>query len=254
MPTTQDWLDAVRTSNDQFAGLVRPLAAEEVERPAYPSEWSIADTASHLGSQSEIMGMMLEAGLTGGAPPEMDRFQAVWNEWNALPPAEQVRRSIAANQAFVDRLTQTTTEQREAFSVPLFGSDGDLGQLAAMRLGEHAVHTWDIAAALNPAAQVAPEAVALLIDRLPGMAGRAGQPVADQEPVIVRTTDPERTFRVTLGPEVSVEATDDPGSAPLVVPAEAFLRLVHGRLDPDHTPAGADESRLAPLRPAFPGF
>ena len=40
----------------------------------------------------------------------------------------------------------------------------------------------------------------------------------------------------------------------MVLPAEALVRLVYGRLDPDHTPSfDGDEADLDELRRAFPG-
>jgi hypothetical protein len=70
------------------------------------------------------------------------------------------------------------------------------------------------------------------------------------------TTDPERQFElafsdpVTLGKPSGAQA-DGPSIA---LPAEAFIRLVYGRLDPDHTPPvvakGVD---LDALRRSFPG-
>ena len=41
----------------------------------------------------------------------------------------------------------------------------------------------------------------------------------------------------------------------LSLPAEAFIRLVYGRLDPDHTPASVDARGvdLDLLRRTFPG-
>jgi hypothetical protein len=47
------------------------------------------------------------------------------------------------------------------------------------------------------------------------------------------------------------------GDVPHVrMPAEAFLRLAYGRLDPDHTPpaVSADADTLTKLRAIFPGF
>jgi hypothetical protein len=39
------------------------------------------------------------------------------------------------------------------------------------------------------------------------------------------------------------------------LPAEAFLRLVYGRLDPDHTPpVDTQDVELGTLRSIFPGF
>ena len=44
-----------------------------------------------------------------------------------------------------------------------------------MRLSEHAVHTWDVAVSLDPAAEVAPDAVELLLVQLPMLAGWTGK-------------------------------------------------------------------------------
>jgi hypothetical protein len=41
----------------------------------------------------------------------------------------------------------------------------------------------------------------------------------------------------------------------LVRRAEAFIRLVYGRLDPDHSPAGLEQDPiLTDMRRLFPGF
>jgi hypothetical protein len=58
----------------------------------------------------------------------------------------------------------------------MFGMDLDTAGLARMRLGEHAIHTWDIAVALDPAATVAPDAVSLLIDALGQLVARTAKP------------------------------------------------------------------------------
>ena len=51
------------------------------------------------------------------------------------------------------------------------------------------------------------------------------------------------------------QTTPEPGLSELSLPAEAFIRLIYGRLDPAHTPrveaAGVD---LDELRLIFPGF
>jgi hypothetical protein len=55
---------------------------------------------------------------------------------------------------------------------------------------------------------------------------------------------------------VSVHLVDGVAAADLTLPAEAFVRLVYGRLDRAHTPSSVtgDTARLADLRKAFPGF
>jgi uncharacterized protein (TIGR03083 family) len=251
-----DTLDVVRHSQNRFAEILGDLTPDQVTSPSYDDEWSIADVASHLGSQAEIFRLFLEAGLDGTEPPSHDAFVTIWDRWNAKPPAEQVADSVAANEALLSRIEDLPSSDQHAFAVEMFGGTRDLHGLTAMRLGEHAVHTWDIAVALDPSATVAPDAVDLLVDALPATAARGGRSVSGAEPVIIATTDPGRTFRVTLDPEVSVHPLDGVAAADLTMPAEAFLRLVYGRLDPTHTPssvAGAPD-HLADLRRAFPGF
>lgn len=128
--------------------------------------------------------------------------------------------------------------------------------LTRMRLSEHAIHTWDIAVVLDPAATVAPDAVDLLIDTLGQLASRTGKPTGRPARVHVSTTDPERQFVLDVGESVSLLAWDgEERLAELRLPAEAFLRLIYGRLDPDHTPpADVGAVDLDQLRATFPGF
>jgi len=249
------WIHALRSSHNRFAALVSPLDATAVQRPSYDTEWSIAQVASHLGSQAEIFGLFLDAGASGGDAPGPERFGPIWDRWNALAPAQQVAESLAANGRFVARVQGLGAAERDSFALAAFGRQVDLGGLLAMRLGEHAVHTWDVAVALDPAAVLAPDATALLVDTLPELAartGKAGEPAAE---LSVGTDDPARRFRLSLGEQVTLSSDDAPGAADLRLPAEAFVRLCYGRLDPQHTPPGVEGGALLTrLREVFPGF
>jgi uncharacterized protein (TIGR03083 family) len=250
------WLSAIRHSHDRMSALVGGLTDDQVGTRSYADEWSVAQVASHLGSQAEIFDLFLAAGLDGTDAPGGDVFVPIWDRWNALPPRAQVTDSVAANERLVSRLEDLSPAQQQSFALSMFGTDLDLAGLAALRLGEHALHTWDIAVALDPAATLAPDAVALLVDTLPTTAARAGTPVPAGESVVAETTDPPRTFLLTLDPAVTLTPLDGDPDAPVVrIPAEAFIRLVAGRLDPDHAPLGVDAGdHLDQLRQAFPGF
>ncbi len=249
------WIAALRSSQDRFAGLVSDLTEEQVTGPSYDDDWTIADVSSHLGSQAEIFGPFLEAGLTGDQPPGNDSFAPIWDRWNAMAPADQVRESVARNEDLVQRLEALDDDQLARFRVPLFGSDQDLAGFAAMRLGEHAIHTWDIAVALDPTATVAADAVGLLSDGLDTRVGRAGKAVDGAAPLVVETASPDRRVALELDPAVSAGPASAGATPDLVLPAEAFVRLVFGRLDPAHTPESVTDSKaLGTLRQAFPGF
>ena len=43
--------------------LLEGLSPEQIRMRAYPSEWTVADTASHIGSAAVLMGSRLEADL-----------------------------------------------------------------------------------------------------------------------------------------------------------------------------------------------
>jgi len=68
------WIQAFRSSHDRLAGLLSPLSPDAVKAPSYDDDWSIAQVASHLGSQAEIFGLFLEAGLASAAAPGGEVF------------------------------------------------------------------------------------------------------------------------------------------------------------------------------------
>jgi uncharacterized protein (TIGR03083 family) len=246
---------AVRTSHDRLAGLVAGLDGDALRTQSYDTEWTVADVLSHLGSGAEISSLYIEAGATGGEPPAMDQFKLIWDTWNARSPEEQAAQSVIANEAFVSRVESLTPEERAAFHVLMFGRvPVDLAGALGMRLSEHALHSWDVAVTFDPAAKVAPDAVDLLIDRLPLMTGFLGKQAPAPVGVAVTTTAPDRAFTldtggVTLAPAVAGDAP----AASLALPAEAFIRLVYGRLDSEDG-LKASGVTLSELKSVFPGF
>jgi hypothetical protein len=182
----------------------------------------------------------------------------VWDQWNAKSPTEQAADAIRADAAFLARLDALTGAERDQWRLNLFGAEQGLADLLRFRLGEHALHTWDVAVALDPRATVAPDATALLVDVLDQFTGRLGKPTGDSLRVDVRTDAPQRRFLLEVGPDsVQLAPTGDDsadGTARLHLPAEALLRLVYGRLDAEHTPAlEAEQVDLDVLRRVFPG-
>jgi uncharacterized protein (TIGR03083 family) len=250
------WLDALRHSHDTLRAVTEPLSAGQLQQRSYTREWSIAQVLSHIGSQSEVFGLFLDAGLSGEDPPGRDAFPPIWDAWNARSPQAQAADAVAADGALVGRLESLDAGQRERFRLAVFGMDLDMTGLLRMRLGEHAIHTWDVAVALDPAARVAPDAVGLLVDTLGQLAARAGKPDGTRLRLHVSATGPERDFTLESGETVTLAPSEGEESPPeLRLPAEALVRLVYGRLDPAHTPPvetrGVD---LDELRRIFPGF
>jgi uncharacterized protein (TIGR03083 family) len=252
----EPWIGALQHSHDRLQALVEPLDLASLEQRSYASEWSIAQVLSHLGSGAEIFGLFLESGLTGQDPPGRDAFVPVWNIWNAKDPQAQAADGLRADQATLDQFESLDPEQKAGLRLHMFGMEVDLTGMARMRLSEHAIHTWDVAVALDPSATVTPDAVGLLIDTVGQLAARSAKPDGKQRRLRVSTSDPERHFVLETGDAVSLTESDgEEGLPELRLPAEAFVRLVYGRLGPHHTPpVEADRVDLEELRQLFPGF
>ena len=260
------WIAALRHSHERLSDLVRLLSPEDLRAQSYCRDWSVAQVLSHVGSGAEIALLMLPSALGQAEPVSRDGFPPIWDKWNAKGPDEQAADALAVDGQYVEALEQLGDEQLAAIRMPFLGMDLDSVGVIRLRLGEHAVHTWDVAVFTDHGAVVAPDAVALLIDIVPQFLGpRLGKP---QDPPLrarIRTTDPQRDYLLVAADAVTM--TDWPGegaaaepagadTAEVFMPAEALLRLAYGRLDPDHTPAGvaASPADLDRLRAVFPGF
>jgi uncharacterized protein (TIGR03083 family) len=253
------WIDALRRSHDALRALAEPLTPGQLQERSYARDWSVAQVLSHLGSQAEVFGLFLDAGLSGQDPPGRDTFPPIWEAWNARSPQSQAADSLQADRALVERFESLGAGQRERFRLELFGMDLDTAGLARMRLSEPAIHSWEIAVSLDPAARVPPVAVGLLVDTLGQLVARSGKPDGNKRRLHVSASSPQRYFTLETGETVKLVPAEggEPGEPlpELRLPAESLVRLVYGRLDPAHTPPvetrGVD---LDDLRRIFPGF
>lgn len=250
---------ALRSSHRRLEEATRSLTNEELAGPSYCADWSTADVLSHMGSGAQTFGLLLDAGLAGAEPPGREEFSRIWDVWNAMSPTDQARNSIIADETFLDHVAAIPADQLDAMQMNLFGGPADATRLLGMRLSEHAIHSWDVIVIRDPAAEVAGDAVAWMVDWLDPAARRSGKTQAGPLEVDVTTTDPDRAFRLSVSDTVKlVPAGADmpPASATVRMPAAALVRLVYGRLDPEHTPATVEAAGidLETLRSVFPGF
>lgn len=252
------WISALRNSHDRLSALVAPLVPDGVQAPSLASEWSVAQVLSHLGSQAEIFGALLDATVAGVELPGQDAFPPIWDAWNSRSPVEQVVDSVAANEAFVAKVEALPDARLDTLEFAAFGMNLDMAGFLRLRLSEHAVHTWDVAASLDPAAVLSSDAVELGLDSLPEMARRIGK--AQDKPIRIRvvTSDPARDLVLTADDAVAIDGWDGESTgAVLRLPAEAWMRLVYGRLDDKHAVAvefEGDGLTLDSVRSVFPGF
>ena len=249
-----DVVAALHASVDHLAKMVDGLGPDRIRQPAYPSDWTVADTLSHLGSGAVIMRRGFEDGVAG-RDADGDFNQSVWDEWNAKSPEDQAADALDADAALMAALDSATDGQLEALRFAMGPMTLDFPTFAGLRLNEHVLHTWDVDVVDDPGAPLLADAVPVVIERLGLIVGWAGRTPGSDATVSVRTTDPGHELTVVMTPDSVALTPSGPGSeADLTIPAEAFIRLVYGRLDPDHTPAGVRGSAVEQLRQVFPGL
>jgi uncharacterized protein (TIGR03083 family) len=252
--TAEHRIAVLRASHERLVSIVEGLTPEQLRQPGYPSEWTIAQVLSHLGSGAEIGLLAVDAGLANAEPPSRESFPAIWERWNNASPDEQAADFVTANAAYLARVEANADSTATFMS---FMGPTDLDGIIAGRLSEHAVHTWDVEVMFNPAATVQVGAIPTVFDLAARLAGFFAKPGGWSGVVHVTTTDPDREFALTLGEKSSLaDGPGDAADAKLSVSGDAFVRLLYGRLDPDHTPGGieADGITLDDLRSIFKGF
>jgi hypothetical protein len=201
---------------------------------------------------------MLPGALGEAEPAGSDAFPPVWDKWNAKSPDEQAADALESDDRQVRTLEELTDEQLAAARLDFFGMQLDAVGIIRLRLGEHVLHTWDVAVMADPAATVQADAVDLLIDNVPQfLAPRLGRAPDVPFRIHILSSDPDRDYLLIAADEVSM--ADWPGEGAdgeVSMPSEALLRLAYGRLDPGHTPAQVtgDPADLDRLRKVFPGF
>ena len=99
------------------------------------------------------------------------------------------------------------------------------------------------------------EAANAILDSIQFIVARTGKPIGESRNVYVQTSEPTRNFTLVLDVD-SVELIEAAhAEVPnLILPAEAFVRLVYGRLDSNHTPSTIGGDVVDDLRRVFPGF
>jgi uncharacterized protein (TIGR03083 family) len=249
---TTDPIAALRASHDRLRSTLAPLSPDEIRAPAYPSEWSIAQVLSHLGSGAEIMTLAVDT-----APDSVPResYPPIWDRWNAKDADAQVADGLASDGALVARIEGLAGDTAARYQV--WSGEVDIVGLAASRLFEHAVHTWDVVVAVHPGATLAQDAVEIMLPGLGRLVGFAAKPHGFASRIHITTEEPADEYLLTLG-DTSSWSTWDGGAADatLRLPAEALIRLVYGRMDAGNTPVGveAEGIGLDDLRAFFPGF
>jgi uncharacterized protein (TIGR03083 family) len=247
-------LDALEHSVAHLRSVIEGLTESQYVASAHPTEWTVADVMSHLGSGAIISKRNIDDTLADReTPPKFN--ESVWDVWNAKTPHAQVTDSLDADQALLARMLELTPEEQGRIILNLGPMKFDFTGIVNLRLGEHAVHTWDIEEAFDPQVTLDAEAVPYLIDNLQLLVHFAAKPSGIEHTLHIKTTHPAREFALTQASDaVTLQEIDGVELFDVELPAEAFIRLAYGRLDEKHTPAAIDATHLNELRRVFPGI
>jgi uncharacterized protein (TIGR03083 family) len=254
---------AYRSGFDDLAGLVARLSDDDLARTSAADRWTIAQVLSHLGSGAEISQAVMRAALAGEPHPGQEFTKSVWARWDAMPAREQADTFVTANKALAELYESLDSGARENLRVDVgfMPAPVDVATTVQLRLSELTLHSWDVRVTFDPGATLPADATALLLQgTLPlSWIGKADALGGRTAVVAVTTTEPSSAFALRLEDPVSVGALPDDADADgtLALPAEAWVRLVAGRLGAGRTTEGVRVTGAADLdllRRVFPGY
>jgi uncharacterized protein (TIGR03083 family) len=254
---------ALRTGHDGLAALVLKLSDDDLSRPSGAAEWDIAQVLGHLGSGADIARATVQAALDGKPNPGRDFNLTVWDRWNAMSRRQRAEGFLESNPALLETYESMDPDTRANLRIDMgfLPAPVDVATAARLRLSELTLHSWDVRVGFDEGATLAPEATGPLLQGtgdLLGWISKAERLDGRHAVIQVTTTEPASVFALRLGDQISVDL-DVPKQpdGTLTLPAEAWLRLVAGRLAPRHTPNGVSATGavdLDLLRRVFPGY
>ncbi|MFI5728792.1 maleylpyruvate isomerase family mycothiol-dependent enzyme [Kribbella sp. NPDC051587] len=258
---------ALRSGYDRLADLVKNFDDDALAGPSAASEWDIAQVLSHLGSGAEIMTNTVQLALDGKPPAEgaeegQQSNQTVWARWDAASRREQADGFIEWNEKLLGLFESLDADQRENLRIELgyLPAPADVATVGRMRLNELTLHSWDVRSAIDPAATLDAEAVPELFQGALDLSW-VSKPAAlngETAVVAVATTEPALEFTLRLADPVTLDkGSPAQPDGSLTLPAEAWFRLVAGRLGPDRTPDSVELTgpiTLDTLRGVFAGY
>jgi len=254
---TDRTITAIRHTHDHLAEVASGLTEEQLGRTGGASEWTVATTLSHLGSGQQINRYTVMRAV--GEDDDYPANQDVWDRWNALSPPDQAAAFVKESATTVEFFESLTEQQRMGAMVDLgfLPQPVPLATVLGMRINEVALHGWDVDVALDPAAHLSEEAAGIVLEHF--ASSMAFMLAFTGKPAGLPST------RLAIGSHMLVvgddgirvaEGVTDP-SATFDGPVEAAVRLLAGRLAPEHTPPGTTVTgnvTLDELRDAFPGY
>ena len=249
-------ITALRSEHDTLADLARGLTDDQLAAPSGAAEWTVAQALSHLGSGAEI-GRAPFARAAGETVAAEDN-QTIWARWDGSTPRAQAEGFLEHNSRWLETVEAFTPEQHSSLTVDLgfLPEPVPLVTALGMRLSEVANHSWDVRVAFDSGAGVDADSAAVLVDLMTGpigfMLSFLAKPAELADPVSLAVPG----AGLVIDDAVTVVDHLEAPSATFAGPAEAFIRLLSGRLKAPYDKGVTVEGgvTLDELRRVFPGF
>ncbi len=251
MVSTAEGIKLIEAETARLKDYVRDSGPDQWNLDSPCEGWTVGDVIGHLGWAAEFFGDAISNGRSGTttAPQGLP-------EIGSMPPAEipdlitrmakEYARSADADlsDAFtssVDRLNGIFASMedddwpKECWS---FRGLQPASNYVTTRISEVVIHSWDIRFPSDPEASLAPESVAVVLDRLPVWLNSLGlaefKPAQSPARYRFKTTGAADFQRdVVIGdPENKVEDAQGEPTATLTCDADVLALLVWGRLKP----------------------
>ncbi len=242
---------------DRVAAWLRSLTTAELDGPAV-GDWSIRDVVAHLVVVAEFYAGNVERGAAGDPAPPPGR-PAAGSMRGASAAAGVLAGAVAAAAATSEDPLGAFEDSARRLGARLAGLSEDqldlpgyhpggllpLNRFLLLRAKELCVHEWDMRAPTDPAARISELGVAAVLQIIDEniasgslrWAYRTDASVIEPLHVAVELDDPvpwRAHFTVTAD---SIEMHETSltwiPNATITGGAEAFVRVVYGRLDPD---------------------
>ncbi|TCC32655.1 maleylpyruvate isomerase family mycothiol-dependent enzyme [Kribbella capetownensis] len=262
MSTADIVIAALRSGYERLADLVLNFDEVALAGPSAATDWDIAQVLSHLGSGAEIMTNTVQLTLDGKPAADGDFNQNVWTRWNSSSRQEQAAGFLVWNEKLTTLFESLNDDQRDSLRIELgyLPAPADVATVARMRLSELTYHSWDVRSPSDPSATLDADAVPQMLQTIGDLSWitRPANLNGLQAVLTVATTEPATKFSLRLDDPVSIDSTPtDDADGSLTLPAESWLRLIAGRLAPNHTPATLSLTgpiTVPTLRRVFPGY
>lgn len=252
----REMIGVFRRSHDEVTAQVSGFKEGDLLRMSGAIEWNVAQVLSHLGSSSEIAVSALRTGS-----PDREAMAALWARWDAMAPDVQATQFVRAEEELVAALEALDDESlvTRRIDMGFMPAPVDVMTFLAFRLSEVGLHRWDVDVAFRPDATVATHLVPLLVNGIPPMAPMLARPNGARGTIKFELADLDRTMYLRLAGDRAgmTEGRGDEPDTVVRLPAESFVRLMNGRLRPEHTPSSVLVEGQYPLdevRRFFPGY